>query len=85
MESNGLCIVKQFMEKLDARDLEVAVTVARMLWLRRNSFVFRGEFTPPSQLVISANDSVENFTSKSEPGPEQQFSYATLPTLRQTF
>jgi len=61
MESNGLCIVKQLMEKLDAEDLEVAITVACILWLRRNSFVFKGEFTPPSQLVTSANDGVENF------------------------
>lgn len=61
MESNDLCIVKQLMEKLDAEDLEVGITVACMLWLHRNSFVFGGEFTPPSQLVTSVNDAVVNF------------------------
>jgi hypothetical protein len=35
------------MEKLDDKNLEMVVTLARRIWLRRNSLVYGGDLTPP--------------------------------------
>lgn len=61
VESEGVCFIKQLMAKLEVEEVEEALTVARLIWLRRNSFVFGREFTFPSKLVIIAKESVDNF------------------------
>jgi hypothetical protein len=51
MVSDGLSLVQQLMEKLDEEEFILAITVAPLLWLRRNTHVFGGDFTAPSHLV----------------------------------
>jgi hypothetical protein len=76
------------MEKLEEGDLEVAITVTSMLWLRRNSFVFGGEFTPPSQLVIRSNDALETFhlanqsLDKNDSSPVQHYKHWDKPPVK---
>jgi hypothetical protein len=42
-------------------EMHEMVTVARLIWLKRNKFVFEGEFTPPAILVQNAHDQVKAF------------------------
>lgn len=47
VESDGLCLFEQLLSKLNVDDLEFVACLARSIWLRRNSVVFGGIFTPP--------------------------------------
>lgn len=46
------------LSKLDEAELEFASCLARSIWLRRNSVVFGGPFTPLARLVKSVTDSL---------------------------
>jgi len=61
MECDGLIILQQLMDKLEGGEFIMALTVARLIWLRRNSQVFGGVFTPPLQLVQQAYVAIDNF------------------------
>jgi hypothetical protein len=39
------------------------VTIARKIWLCRNTMVFRGDFTYPSQLIRNAKVALEGFNT----------------------
>jgi len=73
------------MQKLKGDELKKALTVARLIWLRRNSFVFQREFTPPSQLATSANELFSQFrqaTAVDEaPGVNPKYSRWTKPPI----
>jgi hypothetical protein len=60
-DSDGIGFMEQLMEKLERDELEEALTVARLIWLRRNSFIFNKEFTPPQQVANMAADSLAQF------------------------
>jgi hypothetical protein len=49
------------MERLDPEELVEAWTVARMIWMRRNEFVFNGCITSPIQTMEAAKISLEGF------------------------
>jgi hypothetical protein len=49
------------LEKLEDNNFIEAVTLARLIWLRRNTLVFEGFFTPPSNLVGQAKNQVAEF------------------------
>jgi hypothetical protein len=55
-KSDGLGLIQQLMEKLEEEEFIEAITMARMLWLRRNTYVFDGVFTAPTQLIIQAKE-----------------------------
>lgn len=50
-------------EKLEEHDFIHMILVARLIWLKRNSFIFDGLFSPPFPLVQQARDSREAFES----------------------
>lgn len=66
MESDGLCLIEKLMEVLDEDELEVAVTVARRIWLRRNSVVHGGIFYPPARVAQDAKEVAEAFVRSNE-------------------
>lgn len=47
MEKDGYRLVQHLMEKLEEPEVLEVLTVMRMIWLRRNSFVFDRVFTSP--------------------------------------
>jgi hypothetical protein len=59
IDFRGLIIM--LMERLNVDEMHEMATVARLIWLRRNSFVFDGEFTPLDVLVRNALDQVAAF------------------------
>jgi hypothetical protein len=60
-DSDGICFLQQLITKLDAEELIEVLTLARLIWLHRNSFVFSSDFTPPLHLVMSAKEMVETY------------------------
>jgi hypothetical protein len=59
--SDGNGFLQQLIAKLDAEELVEVLTVERLIWLHRNSFVFSSDFTPPLHLVMSAKEMVETY------------------------
>jgi hypothetical protein len=62
MEKDGYKLVQHLMEKLEESEVLEVLTVMRMIWLRRKSFVFDRVFTSPSRVVALAMEALENFT-----------------------
>lgn len=60
--TDGKGLLMYFMERLTPEELLEAVTVARMLWTRRNDFVFNRSFTPPLQIMDAAKSSIAGFS-----------------------
>jgi hypothetical protein len=61
VEDDGISWFTQIRERLSGDDLIEAVTVARLLWLRRNACVFGREVTFPFHVVQSALEVVVSF------------------------
>jgi hypothetical protein len=60
-DSDGIGFLRQHIAKLDAEELVEVLTVERLIWLHRNSYVFSSDFTPPLHLVMSAKEMVETY------------------------
>jgi hypothetical protein len=60
---DGQELVQMFLEKLSSEEAVEACTVARMIWMRRNSFVFTGEFTPPIKVVERSRLALAEFSA----------------------
>lgn len=58
---DGLSMVQELMKKLEGDNLQLALTVARFIWLRHNKFIFEDLFTAPGQISRQAMDSCEGF------------------------
>jgi hypothetical protein len=54
-------LIGTLMERLSMEEMQEMVTVARLIWLRRNKFVFDGEFTSPDALVRTAYEQLEAY------------------------
>jgi ribonuclease HI len=54
-------------DRLDDDELQMVVTVARLIWLRRNKMVFGGDFMSPRRILETASTQLENF-SKAKAG-----------------
>jgi ribonuclease HI len=52
-------VLENMMERVDADQMHLFVTVARQLWLRRNAVVFGGAMVAPSDLVRRAREQFE--------------------------
>lgn len=59
---DGLALMQGLLRKLDASEFVQVMVMARLIWLRRNSFIFEGRFSPPATLIIQASESLEGFT-----------------------
>jgi hypothetical protein len=66
--NDGYELVKIFFEKLSSEEVLEACTVARAIWLRRNSFVFAGEFLPPLQVVERSRMAMEEYSTAHNDG-----------------
>jgi hypothetical protein len=51
--------------------MQLIATISRQIWLRRNKWVYDGIFTPPAQVVRSARDQIEAFSSAEQSRREQ--------------
>jgi hypothetical protein len=49
-------VLMKLMDKLEVKDFELVVVIARQIWLRRNKLVFEGEFTPLKRVFTIASD-----------------------------
>lgn len=59
---DGLGLVQQLLFKLGPEEFVEAMTLARLIWLRRNAFIFRDEFVSPGSLVLAAKEALETFS-----------------------
>jgi hypothetical protein len=63
VESNdGLGLVQQLLLKLEPEEFVEAMTVARLIWLRQNAFIFRNEFASPISIVMAAKENLETYS-----------------------
>jgi len=53
--AEGWDFVKELWDKLMVAEFAEAMSVARLLWMRRNKWVFDGIFSSPSQVLIQTN------------------------------
>jgi len=59
--------MQNLLEKLDEEEFAQAMGVAKLIWLRRNSFIFYGPFLSPSFLNKQASASMEGFLQANAP------------------
>lgn len=60
-EIDGAGFLQFLWTKLQGTELQEAPFVTRLLWMRRNNFVFRGEFSSPFQVASRARKDTEEF------------------------
>jgi hypothetical protein len=60
-EVDGAGLLQFLWTKLQGTELQEAFFVTRLLWMRRNNLVFRGEFSSPFQVASRARQEVEEF------------------------
>jgi len=53
--------VKDLWDKLQVFEFVEAMTIARLLWMRRNKWVFEGQISPPSNVIQQAQDAMESY------------------------
>jgi hypothetical protein len=53
-EEDFIRLVERLMARLDENQMHLVATVARQIWLRRNSVVFEGDFLNPASLMRRA-------------------------------
>ncbi|XP_062155219.1 uncharacterized protein LOC133863283 [Alnus glutinosa] len=58
---DGLGLGQQLLLKLETEEFVKAMTVARLIWLRQNAFVFRNEFASPMSIVLAAKENLETY------------------------
>lgn len=58
---DGFQLFEKLIELLETAEVEVVVCLARSIWLRRNTVVFGGYFSSPTQLVKQGIASLEEF------------------------
>jgi len=61
VECDGLDFLRQLWAKLEGDDLFIALSMARMIWLRRNELAFSNQFTTPLILLRQVLESVDIF------------------------
>lgn len=61
VESDGVGLFEKLSNALEDDALELAMVLARKLWLRRNSIIFGGAISSPQQLVKVAKESLADF------------------------
>jgi hypothetical protein len=59
--TDGWGLIHSWMERLDGEDLLLTLTIARHIWLRRNTFVFENIFLPPLPVLNGAKTLIAAF------------------------
>jgi hypothetical protein len=62
-QDDGKGLIHYLMGKLEGEDLTLALVLLRLIWLRRNAFVFERVFSPPERIVFDAHRMVREFSS----------------------
>lgn len=70
-ECDGLEFMRQMWSKLEGEDLLLALSLARMIWLRRNELVFSNQFTSPLILMRQVRESVDFFYVANQQKPPE--------------
>lgn len=65
MDTDGRGLLLFFFEKLNNEEVMEALTVARMIWLRRNSVVFGRGFSHPLKVISDVEISLESWSQAS--------------------
>jgi hypothetical protein len=71
-ESLFIQVFEVLMGKCEMEELELFATIARQIWLRRNTVIHGGVFTHPSQVASNARRSLEEFRKANEIGVESE-------------
>lgn len=61
-DTDGRGLLLFFQDKLEAKELIEALSILRMIWLTRNTFIFKGKLTPQSQVMAAVYQSMEGFS-----------------------
>ncbi|XP_042939386.1 uncharacterized protein LOC122274411 [Carya illinoinensis] len=61
VEDNFLILWEKLIDKLTDKELELVAVLMRLLWLRRNSFIFEEKFKDPDSVIRSARAVIEDF------------------------
>lgn len=61
MESDGLMFLDTMLSLLEVDEFELVSLIARRVWLRRNSFVFKGRLTSPLQVFQLGQVALEDY------------------------
>ena len=48
----------KLLDKMDMKELHIMATVPRQIWIRRNKFIFEGEFVAPWVVIRIAKEQV---------------------------
>lgn len=59
IEMDFMSIMENMLAKSAAEELQLAVIVARQIWLQRNSMAFEGKFTSPQAILRTAKDQLD--------------------------
>ncbi|GLT77762.1 hypothetical protein SLA2020_493220 [Shorea laevis] len=79
---DGFLLFEQLMDHLDDSDLEMAASIARHIWYRRNRVVFEGKFSHPAQVAQKGLDSLELFRQAlADDGPNRGVPIAPEPPV----
>jgi hypothetical protein len=57
-------IVEGFMDRFRGEDMDLIAVLARRIWLRRNTLVYKGLFIPPAKVFSYAAENLQDFVSK---------------------
>jgi hypothetical protein len=63
MSGNFGAIVDMLHDRLEEDQMQLFAVTARLLWLRRNRWVFNGEFQAPAVLMMHAQEQLRAYTS----------------------
>jgi hypothetical protein len=65
MEVSFANLFMELVDRLDVDEMQKVAVMARLIWFRRNSVVFGGDFMSPKHILEAASSQLENF-SKAE-------------------
>ncbi|XP_062176146.1 uncharacterized protein LOC133881223 [Alnus glutinosa] len=68
--NEGWELVEQLWGKLEEDEFVEAMTIARLLWMRRNKWVFYGQFSPPVQVLKQAREAMDSFAITHTPSTQ---------------
>jgi hypothetical protein len=69
--NEGWELVEELWGKLEEDEFVEAMTIARFLWLRRNKWVFDGQFSPPAQVLKQAREALDSFAITHTPSTQE--------------
>jgi hypothetical protein len=80
MEVTFANLFTELADRLDADEMQKVAVVARLIWLRRNSVMFGGDFMSPNHILETASSQLDNF-SKAEAGRRMSNTVCSTPEV----